>query len=143
MREIDFNVYPVARFMRLQHHNPYAALQHIRLSRAFTCYQVDTLLKEWQGESLFYWCLISWATFYDESVDLAESQRLLLLVLARLSKLSQTMPVVVSTRLPATICAERMVLFDLLKEYAGETRYELQSESIPTAVQLSLLPKEV
>lgn len=138
-----FNVYPVARSIRLHHHNPYSALQRIRLSRAFTCYQVDTLLKEWQGTDPILLVFDLLATFYDENVDLAESQRLLLLVLARLSKLSQTMPVVVSTRLPATICAERMVLFDLLKEYAGETRYELQSESIPTAVQLSLLPKEV
>jgi hypothetical protein len=138
-----FNVYPVAHAIRLQPHNPYDALQRIRLSRAFTCYQVDTLLKEWQGTDPILLVFDLLATFYDESVDLAESQRLLLLVLARLNRLSQTMPVVVSTRLPATICAERMVLFDLLKEQAGEIRYELPGEVIPTAVQLSLLPEEV
>jgi hypothetical protein len=138
-----FNVYPVARALRRQRHDPYSAFQHIHLSRAFTCYQVDALLQEWQGSASILLVFDLLATFYDESVDMAESQRLLQVVLARLGHLSHSMPVVISTRLPAASCAERLLLFDLLKEYAGEIRYELQAEAAPAALQLSLFPKEV
>lgn len=141
-----FNAYPVARAIRRQNHDPRAGLQRIQLSRAFTCYQVDTLLNEWQPEisPLLVFDLLT--TFYDESVQLHESRRLLLRVLNRLELHSKLAPVLVSTRLPATICEERVVLFEILKARAGSLRLELESqveERLPAVRQLSLLPGEV
>ncbi len=121
-----FNAYPVAQSIRRQHFDPRVALGRIRLSRAFTCYQVHALLTEWpavQHPTLIFDLL---ATFYDESVNLPESQRLLRKVLWQLQQLSKLAPVVVSTRMPATICAERMVLFEMLKAQAGSFRLELE-----------------
>ena len=58
-----------------------------------------------------------------------ESQRLLRKVLWQLEQLSKLAPVIVSTRMPATICAERMVLFDMLKARAGNLRLEMEVQS--------------
>ena len=110
-----FNAYPVAHAVRRQNQDPRAALNRIHLSRAFTCYQVDALLTEWQPVTYPTLVFDLLATFYDESVNLPESRRLLLRVLWQLEQLSKLGPVVVSTRMPATICAERMVLYEMLK----------------------------
>jgi hypothetical protein len=61
-----FNAYPVAQAIRRQQQNPRVVLERIRLSRAFTCYQVDVLLEEWQP--LPYPTLVFdlLSTFYDE-----------------------------------------------------------------------------
>lgn len=137
-----FNAYPVARAIRRQHPDPRAALRRIRLSRAFTCYQVDALLSEWQPDHLPLLVFDLLATFYDENVRLPESQRLLATVLWRLQQHSKLAPVIVSTSMPATICAERMVLFEDLKKAAGEVRFEFDpqaSDALP-AKQLPLLP---
>lgn len=121
-----FNAYPVAQAIRRQNRNPRVVLERIRLSRAFTCYQVDVLLEEWQPlpHPTLVFDLLS--TFYDENVNLPESQRLLRLVIWRLQQLSKIAPVVVSTRLPAAICADRMVLFEMLKSQVGELRLETE-----------------
>ena len=137
-----FNAYPVALAIRRQHQNPRVVLERIRLSRAFTCYQVDVLLEEWQP--LPYPTLVFdlLSTFYDENVNLPESQRLLRQVIWRLQQLSKIAPVVVSTRLPATICAERMVLFEMLKAQVGELRLETElapEDRTPLPAQLPLL----
>ncbi len=138
-----FNAYPVAQAIRRQHQNPRAVLERIRLSRAFTCYQVDVLLEEWlpQPHPTLVFDLL--ATFYDENVNLPESQRLLRQVIWRLQQLSKLAPVVVSTSLPATICVERMVLFEMLKAQVGELRLEMELTAEDRAQlpsQMPLLP---
>ena len=139
-----FNAYPVAQSIRRQHFDPRVALSRIRLSRAFTCYQVHALLTEWSAIPFPTLVFDLLATFYDESVQLAESQRLLHKVLWQLQQLSKTAPIVVGTRLPATVCAERMVLFEMLKAQAGDLRLELELQpedrvALPPS-QPSLLP---
>ena len=121
-----FNAYPVAQAIRRQNRNPQVVLERIRLSRAFTCYQVDVLLEEWQPLSHPTLVFDLLSTFYDENVNLPESQRLLRLVIWRLQQLSKMAPVVVSTRLPAAICTDRMVLFEMLKSQVGELRLETE-----------------
>jgi hypothetical protein len=138
-----FNAYPVAHAVRRQNQDPRAALNRIQLSRAFTCYQVDALLTEWQPVSYPTLVFDLLATFYDESVNLPESQRLLLRVLWQLEQLSKLGPVVVSTRMPATICAERMVLYEMLKARAGSMRLEMEvqpQDLAPVPRQELLLP---
>ncbi len=133
-----FNVYPVARMIRQQRQNPYTVLQRIKISRAFTCYQVDTIIREWQVSASVLLVFDLLSTFYDENVDLKESIRLLKVFLARLKIISQTCPVVVSTRLPAAINAERMVLYELLKEQVGEIHFEIEEPNTPPTLQLPL-----
>ena len=61
----------------------------------------------------------------------------------RLQQLSKLAPVVVSTRLPAAICADRMVLFDMLKAQVGELRLEMElspEDRLQLPVQPALLP---
>lgn len=140
-----FNVYPVARSIRRQGYNPRAALQRIRLSRAFTCYQVDVLLEEWQPLSCPTLVFDLLSTFYDENVNLGESQRLLTRVIWRLQQLSKLAPVVISTRLPAAINANRMILFETLKKQVGELRLETELTAAERALspgQLPLLPAQ-
>lgn len=138
-----FNAYPVAHAVRRQNQDPRAALNRIQLSRAFTCYQVDALLTEWQPVTYPTLVFDLLATFYDESVNLRESQRLLLRVLWQLEQLSKLGPVVVSTRMPATICAERMVLYEMLKARTGSMRLEMEvqpQDLAPVPRQELLLP---
>lgn len=135
-----FNVYPVARLIRREYQNPSQVLTKIRLSRVFTCYQVETMLNEWRETASVLLVFDLLSTFYDENVDLTESLRLLRRVLQRLERISNQLPVVVSTRLPAAINAERMILFEILKEHAGEVRFEVGPEEKQHPKQLSLLP---
>jgi len=138
-----FNAYPVAHAVRRLHHDPRVVLERIRLSRAFTCYQVDVLLEEWLPQPYPTLVFDLLATFYDENVNLPESQRLLGQVIWRLQQLSKLAPVVVSTRLPAAICADRMVLFDMLKAQVGELRLEMElspEDRLQLPVQPALLP---
>mgnify|MGYP001013409809 FL=1 len=128
-----FNAYPVAQAIRRQHQNPRVVLERIRLSRAFTCYQVDVLLEEWlpQPHPTLVFDLL--ATFYDENVNLPESQRLLRQVIWRLQQLSKLAPAVASTSLPATISDERMVLYAMLQAQARELRLQMELYAVDRA----------
>jgi hypothetical protein len=113
------NVYPLARELRCHTTNPVQALQNIQVARAFTCYQVLSLLEDTQyciqrSEPLLVFDLT--ATFYDESVPWRESRRLFLHCLGLLQEFGQLVPVVISARLPPAEFQERMAL---LKELCG------------------------
>jgi hypothetical protein len=75
-----------------------AVLERIHLSRAFTCYQVVTLLESTPAEPVPTLILDLLSTFYDENVSAAESQRLLQECIAQLQRLSRLAPVAVSIR---------------------------------------------
>jgi len=76
----------------------HTALERIHVARAFTCYQVHTLLAETPCSPHPTLVLDLLSTFYDESVTLNESQRLVNDCLYHLRRLSEKAPVVVSTR---------------------------------------------
>jgi hypothetical protein len=75
-----------------------AALGRIQLARAFTCYQVATLLHETPIQPIPTLALDLLSTFYDESVPAAESLRLLRRCILQLRRLNQWAPVAVSAR---------------------------------------------
>ncbi len=75
-----------------------AVLERIHLSRAFTCYQVVTLLESTPAEPVPTLVLDLLSTFYDENVSTAESLRLLQECIAQLQRLSRLAPVAVSIR---------------------------------------------
>ncbi len=102
-----FNVYPVARTIRRYSPELTAALARIRLARAFTCYQAAAMLAEMPAEPRPLLVIDLLATFYDESVNLNESRRLLAGCIPHLQRLSRCAPVVVSAKPPAPRQPER------------------------------------
>jgi hypothetical protein len=116
----QFNVYPVARAVRRQTADLTAALGRIYLARAFTCYQMSVLLADTPAGCTPILVLDLLSTFYDENVTLSESQRLLAAGLLHLQRLSRTAPVVVSTRPPGMLCADRLPLVEQLTAAADQ-----------------------
>jgi len=122
----QFDAYAVAREIRRHSAELDEGLNNIRLSRGFTCYQMQVLLSETiavPDRPVMVLNLLS--TYYDESVPLHESNRLLENSLVHLRRLSQTAPVIVSARPPFAQTPERMVLLERLQDYADQvTLYE-------------------
>jgi hypothetical protein len=114
-----FNVYSVARAVRRCTSDLAGALTRIRLSRAFTCYQIAALLAKTPADGLPTLVIDLLATFYDDNVQLAESQRLLADCILHLKRLGQFAPVVVSAKPPSPLCVGKEVLADALQAAAG------------------------
>jgi hypothetical protein len=110
------NPLPLVRALRCLTPNPVHSLGNIRTSRAFTCYQVVTLLEEVGffpiQQPVIIFDLLS--TFYDESVKYAESRRLLERSLSCIDHIRRAAPVLVSARPPLADFPERKGFIDLL-----------------------------
>lgn len=115
------NMYAVARAIRPFTSDPVGVMNRIRLSRAFTCYQVLAMLEAVSAvpprEPLVILDLL--ATFLDEDVKLKDSQRLLTRSIACLERLSQFAPVLVSLRPIPPISAARECLMEQLRASAS------------------------
>jgi hypothetical protein len=98
--------------------DPYDILDRMHLSRAFTCFQLAELIENAPAgpEPLFVLDLL--ATFYDESVPLRDSERLLATTLTHLRRLAAVGPVIVGGREPQTLVKERWLLLDQLQAAA-------------------------
>ena len=111
------NMYAVAKLIRPYTPDPVSVMNNIRLSRAFTCYQVLAMIQATAkyplNEPLVLLDLL--ATFLDEDVELKDSQRLLTHSLDLLTQLSHQVPVVISTRQIPVIAENRAVLLEQLK----------------------------
>ncbi len=116
------NIYPLARALRRRTANLSAALRNVRLARAFTCYQMLALLMETPADGTPTLALDLLATFYDESVPLYESQRLLRLAVLELLRLRAAGPLIVSARPPGLPAANRKPLYAALLSAAEELR---------------------
>lgn len=73
-------------------------MERIQLARAFTCYQLVSLLKQTPGLPMPTLVLDMLTTFYDENVSADESLRLLGACLGELQRLNRCAPVAVSVR---------------------------------------------
>lgn len=139
----SYNALYVARYIRRHTVQMEAALNRIAVARAFTCYQMVTLLQETActeqlnavelaevavspAPTLILDLL---ATFGDESIDVGESVRLLRLALIQLQRLCRLAPVIVS--LQPLRQPERAVLTELVLNAA--THYFIR-EPLETAV---------
>jgi hypothetical protein len=91
-----FDLYGVIRAVRIQAPALDSALERIQIARAFTCYQVVTLLEETPAKPVPTLVLELLSTFRDENVSTAERQRLLRVCLSHLRRLSQNVSVAVS-----------------------------------------------
>ena len=95
-----FDGYGLARQLRQQTSYWQAALERVSVARAFTCYQVETLLTEAVSDFSPVLVLNLLDTFYDENVKLIERLRLLEVSLAELRRLCRAASVAVSATLP-------------------------------------------
>jgi hypothetical protein len=113
-----FDGYYVARLARRLTASPQTALSQIRLSRAFTCFQLAELIENTPADSRPLFVLELLATFYDESVPLRDSERLLTTTLAHLKRLATSGPVIVGAREPRSLVKDRWALLDRLQAAA-------------------------
>ncbi len=137
------NMYRVARTLRALTDDPVAVMRNIRLSRAFTCYQVVALLEIAASRPAAPVLVLDLlATFMDESVQIQESSLLFNRTLQLLSVLGQSVPVVISAKPLLSISAPRSGLLDRLKEAATVVWEEnvLPSPRLAAGIQLPLLP---
>lgn len=110
-----FDGYYVARLARRLAPDPRPTLKRIHISRAFTCFQLAELIENTATtpQPLFLLDLLS--TFYDESVPLRDTERLLTTTITHLKRLSAHGPVIVGAREPRTLVQERWILLDRLQ----------------------------
>lgn len=114
------NMYAVARLIRPHTADPVSVMRNIRLSRAFTCYQVLAMIQATARHPMSgpLVLLDLLATFLDEDVKLKDSRRLLAHSLDLLTQLSHQVPVVISTRPIPSIAENRNILLEELKACA-------------------------
>jgi hypothetical protein len=110
-----FDGYFVARMARRLSPHPEDVLRRIRISRAFTCFQLAELIESSPpgADPVFVLDLLS--TFYDESVPLSESERLLDRTIAHLRRLAASGPVIIGAREPRTLVKDRWTLLEQLQ----------------------------
>ena len=122
-----FNAYIIARELARHTSDVEAALRCIQVARAFTCYQVLTLLEETPSDGRPTLVLHILDTFYDESVALVERERLLAQSVLELRRLCRSASVGVSVRWPKVELPEIGALLEILGQAADKT-YRLEPE---------------
>ena len=117
-----FNVYTVTQALHQHTMDTTTALQRISVARAFTCYQVTTLLESTPQDSTPTLVLDLLATFHDESVSPGERRRLLERNVRALRRLSREGSVLVSihpkSSLPGSQTDDEFT--EILEEAAGQ-----------------------
>jgi len=112
-----FNAYSVSRAARGRPE----VMNRITVSRAFTCYQVLSLLETSPAIQVPFVILDMLSTFYDESVQVGERKRLLRSCITQLKRLERIAGGVVSVHPPAIPSPAAEELWDLLQASAADT----------------------
>jgi hypothetical protein len=129
----QFDAYTLARMLRRHSFESVGLLERIELARAFTCYQMRTLLRETPSLPIPTFVVGLLLTFYDENVPEAESLRVLRQCIWELGRLGRSAPLIVSVEpLP-----QRPALFDMIRAAADVTLTPIPEGGEPPA-QLSL-----
>lgn len=126
-----FDGYFVARLARRLTPDLQAAMGRIHLSRAFTCFQLAELIENAPAEPSPLFGLDFLATFYDESVPLRDSERLLSTTLAHLKRLAAVGPVVIGAQEPRNLVKDRWSLLDQLQAAASGAWLLRPPETLP------------
>ena len=134
----SFDPYPVARAIRRRTHRLDEIFARVTIARAFTCYQVVTLLEHTPATNRPHLVCDLAATFYDEAISYNESYRLLRIAAGELRRLSRRAPVVVTAR-PAPR-GERSGLLRLLEDTADHVLLpDNQQEEMPSLANMASL----
>ncbi len=139
LRVIDggnlFNVLSLNRMIRRRTAGVEKVLRQVHISRAFTCFQMESMLHDLPAPLNPVLVIDLLNTFYDQSVNDATSQRLLAHCIGHLKRCSATAPVLVSV-FPPPKAENRPFLIDTLLEAADRT-WQWQPETAK-ALQLAL-----
>lgn len=112
----QFNAFRVARVVRGQPE----VLKRIKISRAFTCYQMLSLLEGLHPDHETILLLDFLATFYDESASFPDRNRLLKICLSHIRNLSQHNGLLVTVHPPAIVSPEsESLIAQLAREADG------------------------
>lgn len=132
------NPQTLARELRRRTNDPVGALRNVVSARAFTCYQVVTLLDQTAGRPIQQPVLIFdlLATFYDESVSYREGRRLLEHSIQQIQAIRRNAPVVASAAPPPDEFPQRQTFLNRLCSQAGE----VWQEQLALAQELQQLP---
>lgn len=125
----SYNALYVARYIRRHAVQLNETLNRIQVARAFTCYQMVTLLQETAVSCTPTLVLDLLATFGDESIDLNESVRLLRLAIVQLQRLCQLAPVVASIRPFPSHQSDRTVLIEQVMTAASRHFFRKPEET--------------
>jgi hypothetical protein len=127
-----FNAYGVARELRRRTERVQKCLEHTHIARAFTCYQVLTLLAQTPADPTPTLGLDILSTFTDENVADWERKRLLVESVTHLQRLSLNAPVaaIVFNDQPGI-----QPWLPLLEEAAGQI-WKLENPPVPTPLKL-------
>jgi hypothetical protein len=118
----SFSAYGAARYVRRQTPRSQDVLRRILVARAFTCYQVVSLLRQTPDSQDPKLVMDLLSTFSDENVSPEESRRVLGVVIGELRRLRRTAAVAISISRPPQ--PERAGLVDLLVEVADRVQRE-------------------
>lgn len=129
-----FDAYRLIEHLRLRLPDPMPAIRRVSIRRAFTCYQVGSLLESVAPGLQPVILLDLLATFHDENVPLPEAQRLLEGCLRRMECLARSGALLVTIAPPRS--AGRACLVERLSAAARE-RYTLEAPA-PRQVQPAL-----
>jgi hypothetical protein len=124
-----FNAYFVARGARGQSE----LLERITVSRAFTCYQMLTLLETTHSLPGPILALDLLNTFSDESVRVHERRRLLTGCIAHLDRLSRQAGGAVTVHPPAVPSPAAIEFVRMLESHAADMFLPPQTPALPTA----------
>ena len=126
----SFNAYTVARHARLWGFAPDPILERILLSRAFTGYQMKELVTQRLASVLgppqetAVFCLGLLDTFYDEDIALTDAVRMVKLILATFTMLTQRgYTILITAREPRAEQTDRQVLLNLLMKSAHRVEH--------------------
>jgi len=127
-----FNAYTVARAARGRPE----VLNCITVSRAFTCYQVLSLLESTPAIQVPFVVLDMLSTFYDESVQVGERKRLLRSCINHLKRLERIAGGVVSVHPPSVPSVASQELWGLLQSSAADTYVVQPAAPAPEPMRL-------
>jgi hypothetical protein len=106
-------------------------LARIRISRAFTCYQMAALLESIQAETVSILILDLLSTFYDENIPLFDRERLLKACLRRMGQLSRVRRLFVTVSPPPGGAAGSAGLYEFMLASAPQ----VYRAELPAAVE--------
>lgn len=132
------NVYPIAKAIRRLTADVDSCLERILISRAFTAYEVVTMLQQESPSSPII-VVDMLSMFFDESISLVESQRLLDLAIMEIKRFCQVTPVIVTVNQKLSIDSTRFSLLDnLMMSTKLIFRLESSLQPKPTLSQATL-----
>jgi hypothetical protein len=119
------NVYDVYQVGCAVHHDTMEVLDRVKVSQAYTCHQVLTILESLSSETVPFVVLDLLRTFNDEFVWIEERKRLLRKCLTHLDRLEKAAGGLVSVHPPRVLSQTESDLLEMIQE-AGRDTYQVQ-----------------